>query len=379
MLYLDHAATTATHPEVIKEMLPFFQDVYSNPSGSYEFATDSRMMIERSREVIADSIHAKAEEIFFTGSGTEADNWALIGVANLKREQGKHIITSAIEHHAILRTCHYLEKKGYDVTYLPVDHEGRVSVEEVEKNIRPDTILISIMYANNEIGTIQPVEQIGRLARKHQILFHTDAVQAYLHEPIDVSRQSIDLLSVSAHKFQGPKGTGFLYVKENVALPAFLHGGNQERKRRAGTENVAGIVGMAKAVSLGMQDMHRNHKKLLLLRDHLIDRISKEIPDVVLNGSLKNRLDANVSFGFRGIESQSLILFLDMEGICVSGGSACTSSEKSISHVLQAIGLTEEYARGTIRISLGAENTLQEMDYFVDTLKELVAQLREFS
>ena len=235
------------------------------------------------------------------------------------------------------------------------------------------------MYANNEIGTLQPVERIGELARKKHIVFHTDAVQAYLHDPIDVVKQSIDLLSVSAHKFQGPKGTGFLYVKENIALPSLLHGGNQERKRRAGTENVAGIVGMAKAVSIGMHNLSENHEKLLSLRNYLIDRILKEIPDVVLNGSLENRLDANVSFGFRGIESQSLILFLDMEGICVSGGSACTSSEKSISHVLQAIGLPEEYARGTIRISLGVENTLEEMTYFVETLKELVAQLREFS
>lgn len=379
MLYLDHAATTATHPEVIKEMLPFFQDVYSNPSGSYEFAADSRLMLERARKVIADSIHAKPEEIFFTGSGTEADNWALVGMARLKKEQGKHIITSTIEHHAILRTCQYLEKKGYEITYLPVDHDGCVSVEDVERNIRPDTILISIMYANNEIGTLQPVERIGELARKKHIVFHTDAVQAYLHEPIDVVKQSIDLLSVSAHKFQGPKGTGFLYVKENIALPSLLHGGNQERKRRAGTENVAGIVGMAKAVSIGMHNLSENHEKLLSLRNYLIDRILKEIPYVVLNGSLENRLDANVSFGFRGIESQSLILFLDMEGICVSGGSACTSSEKSISHVLQAIGLPEEYARGTIRISLGVENTLEEMTYFVETLKELVAQLREFS
>lgn len=379
MLYLDHAATTATHPEVVKEMIPFFNEVYSNPSGIYEFSVDSKEMIERARQKVAQSIHAKPDEIFFTSGGTEADNWAIIGTAHQLANRGRHIITSQIEHHAVLRTCEYLEKKGFEITYLPVDVDGRISLEELEKNIRPDTILISIMYANNEIGTVEPIDEIAKIARKHRIIFHTDAVQAYLHEPIDVIRMPIDLMSASAHKFQGPKGVGFLYVRNGVILPSFLHGGNQEKKKRAGTENVAGIVGMAKAVSIGIKNFEQNHQKLKMLQEHTINRIVNEIPFCRINGSKENRLDGNINVSFRFVESQSLILFLDMEGICVSGGSACTSAEKDLSHVLKAIQIEDEYARGTIRISLGVENSIGEMNYLVDKLKSLIEQLREFS
>lgn len=379
MLYLDHAATTATHPEVVKEMIPFFNGVYGNPSGIYDFAVDSREMMERARQKVAQSIHAKPDEIFFTSGGTESDNWAIIGTAYQFKERGRHIITSQIEHHAVLRTCEYLEKKGYEVTYLPVDENGAVSLEELEGSIRSDTILISIMYANNEIGTVEPVEELARIARKHHIVFHTDAVQAYLHEPIDMIRMPIDLMSASAHKFQGPKGVGFLYIRNGVLLPSFLHGGSQEKKKRAGTENVAGIIGMAKAVSIGIQNFEQNHQKLKKLQDYVIQRIVQEIPYCKINGSKENRLDGNISVSFRFVEGQSLILFLDMEGICVSGGSACASAQKELSHVLKAIQIEDAYARGTIRISLGVENTMEEMDYLVEKLKGLVEQLREFS
>ena len=379
MIYLDHAATTAVHPEVLREMEPYFGELYANPSGVYEFSDDVKEILRRVRQRIADSIGAESEEIYFTSGGTESDNWALIGIAEGMKDEGRHIITSCIEHHAILRTCEYLETRGYEVTYLPVDREGRVSIEELERTIRPDTILISIMSANNEIGTVEPVQEIGALARRNGILFHTDAVQAYLHERIDVRRMGIDLLSDSSHKFQGPKGVGFLYVRSGVPLPSFLHGGSQERGRRAGTENVAGIVGMGKAVSIGEREFRKNHEKLRSLQEYLFRRLETEIPFCRINGSRGQRLDGNVNVSFRYLEGESLIILLDMEGICVSAGSACAAAEHAVSHVLQGIGLEPEYAAGTIRISLGAENTMEEMEYTVDKIKELVGQLREFS
>lgn len=379
MIYFDHAATTAVHPEVVNEMEPYFERLYGNPSGAYEFSADVKEILQRVRQRIADSIHAEKEEIYFTSGGTESDNWALIGAAEGLKERGGHIITSCIEHHAVLRTCEYLESRGYEVTYLPVDSEGRVSVNMLKNAIRPDTILISIMFANNEIGTIQPIHEIGMFARKQGILFHTDAVQAYLHEKIDVRKLPVDLLSASSHKFQGPKGVGFLYIRSGIVLPSFMHGGGQERGRRAGTENVPAIVGMGKAVALGMRDYEVNHRKLLRMREYLIRRIVTEIPYCQINGSRSQRLDGNVNVSFKYLEGESLIILLDMEGICVSAGSACSASEHTVSHVLQGIGLPEETARGTIRISLGAENTIDELNLFVKKLKLLVEQLREFS
>lgn len=379
MIYLDHAATTAVHPEVLREMEPYFGELYANPSGVYEFSDDVKEILQRVRQRIADSIGAESEEIYFTSGGTESDNWALVGIAEGMKDKGRHIITSCIEHHAILRTCEYLETRGYEVTYLPVDGEGRVSIEELERAIRPDTILISIMFANNEIGTVEPVQEISAVARRNGILFHTDAVQAYLHERINVRQMGIDLLSASSHKFQGPKGVGFLYVRSGINLPSFLHGGSQERRKRAGTENVAGIVGMGKAVSIGEREYQKNHEKLRSLQGYLFRRLETEIPFCKINGSREQRLDGNVNVSFRYLEGESLIILLDMEGICVSGGSACAASEHSVSHVLQGIGLAPEYSAGTIRISLGAENTMEEMEYVVDKIKELARQLREFS
>ncbi|HBI62756.1 MAG TPA: cysteine desulfurase NifS [Lachnospiraceae bacterium] len=379
MIYLDHAATTAVHPEVMKEMMPYFGELYANPSGVYEFSEDVQEILRRVRQKIADSIHAEPDEIYFTSGGTESDNWALIGIAEGLREKGRHIITSCIEHHAVLRTCEYLETRGYEVTYLPVDEEGKISVRQLERAIRPDTILISIMFANNEIGTIQPISKIGQIARRHRVFFHTDAVQGYLHEKIDVRKMQIDLMSASSHKFRGPKGVGFLFVRREVNLPSFMHGGGQERRKRAGTENVAGIVGMGKAVSVGEQQFMENHRHLKEMRDYLTEQILAEIPYCRVNGSKKERLDGNVNVSFRFLEGESLIILLDMEGICVSGGSACASSEHTISHVLKGIGLPEEIARGTIRITLGAENTMEEMKFFVKRLIQLVNQLREFS
>lgn len=379
MLYLDHAATTAVHPEVTKEMEPYMGEVFANPSGVYTFSEDTREMIEKVRQKAAESIQAYPDEIYFTSGGTESDNWALVGVAEKLQKKGKHIITSCIEHHAILRTCEYLEERGFLVTYLPVDSQGMVSIEQLKQAIRPDTILISIMFANNEIGTIEPIREIGALAREKHILFHTDAVQAYLHEPIDVEAMKVDMLSVSSHKFQGPKGVGFLYVRRGVDLSSFLHGGGQEKGKRAGTENVAGIVGMGKAIALGMDQAKERHEHLRTMRDFLMEQIVQKIPYCTINGSREERLDSNINVSFRYLEGESLIILLDLEGICVSGGSACSSAEKGISHVLQGIGLSEELARGTIRISLGVENTLEEMRYFVQRLSYLVEQLRQFS
>lgn len=379
MLYLDHAATTRVHPEVLQEMLPFFGDWYGNPSSSYEFGKEGKAMIEQARKEIAESLQGEPEEIYFTSGGTEADNWAVFGIAESLKHKGKHLITSQIEHHALLRSCEALEKRGYEVTYLPVDSYGVVDMQALEQSIRPDTILISIMYANNEIGTIQPVREIGTLARRHQIYFHTDGVQAYMHEPIDVQRDCIDLFSASSHKFQGPKGVGFLYVRKGVPLPSYLYGGGQERRMRAGTENVPGIVGMGKAVALGRKNMEWEQRKLKQMQSYVMKEMIRRIPGVRINGSMTNRLKGNIHVSFQDIEGQSLLILMDMENICLSSGSACTAREEGISHVLQGIGLPEEYARGSIRITLGPENTMEEMEYFLQRLEWMLKELREQS
>lgn len=377
MIYLDHAATTSMHPDVVEAMKPFYSENFANASGAYEIADKPKKQIEMVRKIIASSIGAKSEEIYFTSGGTEADNWALLGIAQMCGRSG-HIITSAIEHHAVLNTCAHLEKLGYDVTYLGVDSDGIISPDELEKAIRDDTVLISIMAANNEIGTLQPLEKIGDIARKHGIYFHTDAVQAYLHMPIDVKELKIDCLSASAHKFQGPKGVGFLYVRQGISIEPFMFGGKQERGKRAGTENVAGIVGMGKAVEIGMFDLERQIY-LRNLRDYLYFRLKEEIPFISLNGSKRYRLSGNLNLSFKYIEGESLLILLDMEGICASSGSACTTGQKEPSHVLKAIGLSDKMAKGSLRMTLGMENTIEEMDFVVEKISEIVGKLRESS
>lgn len=379
LIYLDHAATTATRPEVVQEMLPYFTELYGNPSSIYNFSAKSKEAINTARKIIGDSLHTDAANIYFTAGGSEADNWALKAVAEAYGNKGKHIITSKIEHHAILHTAEYLEKHGFDVTYVGVDENGVIKMDELRKAIRPDTILLSVMFANNEIGTIQPIKEIGQLAHEHGILFHTDAVQAYGQVPIDVEDLNIDMLSASGHKLNGPKGIGFLYIRKGVKIRSFVHGGAQERARRAGTENVPGIVGLGKAVSIAMKTMEERSSRETELRDYLIDRILSEIPYVRLNGHRKKRLPNNVNVSFQFIEGESLLIMLDMAGICGSSGSACTSGSLDPSHVLLAIGLPHEIAHGSLRLTLGDENTREEMDYVVDNLKRIVERLRSMS
>ena len=379
IIYLDNAATTRTSPQVVKAMLPFFTEKFGNASSIYQMGAESKQAITRSRDIIAKSLHAKPEEIYFTAGGSESDNWALIAAAESYGEKGKHIITSKIEHHAILHTCRYLEKRGYEITYIDVDEDGMIKLEDLKKAIRPDTILISVMYANNEIGTIQPIAEIGRIARENGILFHTDAVQAYGHVPIDVDELSIDMLSASGHKFNGPKGVGFLYIRKGVKIRAFIHGGAQERNRRAGTENVPGIVGLGAAAECAFAQMDERMEKVSKLRDYLIERIEKEIPYCRLNGDRIKRLPNNVNFSFRFIEGESLLIMLDMKGICASSGSACTSGSLDPSHVLLAIGLPHEIAHGSLRLTLSEENTMEEMDYVIDAIKGVVDRLRQMS
>lgn len=378
-IYLDNAATTATRPEVVEAMLPYFTEKYGNPSSIYEFAAENKDVIDTARATIADTLGAKPNEIYFTAGGTESDNWAIKETAEAYKNKGNHIITSKIEHHAVLHTCEYLEKHGYEVTYLDVDENGFISLDELEAAIRPETILISIMYANNEIGTIEPVKEIGELAKKHGILFHTDAVQAYCQVPINVDECHIDMLSASGHKLNGPKGIGFLYIRNGVKIKSFIHGGAQERGKHAGTENVPGIVGFAKAVEIEAATMKERTEKEIALRDHLIDRVLNEIEYVRLNGDRQKRLPNNANFCFRFIEGESLLLMLDMNGICGSSGSACTSGSLDPSHVLLSIGLPHEIAHGSLRLTLGENNTMEEMDYVVDTLKTVVQQIRNMS
>lgn len=379
LIYLDNAATTKTAPEVVEAMLPYFTEHFGNPSSVYGFAAANKEVITRQREIIADTLGAKSNEIYFTAGGSESDNWALIATAEAYASKGKHLITSKIEHHAILHTCEYLEKKGFEVTYLDVDENGIVDLEQLKSAIREDTILISIMYANNEIGTIQPIREIGAIAHEHGILFHTDAVQAFGQVPINVDEDQIDMLSASGHKLNGPKGIGFLYIRKGVKIRSFIHGGAQERRRRAGTENVPGIVGFGKAVERAVSTMEARTKKERELRDYLIERIEKEIPYCRLNGDRTKRLPNNVNFSFRFIEGESLLIMLDMKGICASSGSACTSGSLDPSHVLLAIGLPHEIAHGSLRMTLSEETTKEDLDYVVESLKEIVGNLRSMS
>lgn len=378
-IYLDNAATTAVKPEAAEAMMPYFTEIYSNPSSVYSFAGKAKKAMEDAREQIAGFVGAQPAEIYFTGGGSESDNWAIKAVAESYKEKGKHIITSKIEHHAVLHTCEWLEKNGYEVTWLDVDENGLVSLDELEKAIRPDTILITIMFANNEIGTIEPVKEIGEIARKHGVLFHTDAVQAFAHVPVDVEEMNIDLLSASGHKFYGPKGIGFLYIKNGVKAGSLIHGGAQERSRRAGTHNVPGIVGMAKAAELAIADMEESIKKETGIRDHLIRRIEEEIPFVKINGDREKRLPGNVNVCFRFVEGESLLIMLDQKGICASSGSACTSGSLDPSHVLLAIGLPHEIAHGSVRLTLSDTTTMEEADYVVDNLKMIVERMRSMS
>lgn len=379
LIYLDNAATTSLKEEALEEMMPYLKENYSNPSSIYDFAQKAKKAVEDARSVIANALGAKDREIYFTGGGSESDNWALKGVAAALKEKGKHIITSKIEHHAILHTCEYLERQGYEVTYLDVDENGVVPPESVEAAIRPDTILISIMFANNEIGTVEPIEKIGEIASQHNILFHTDAVQAFGHIPIDVEKMHIDLLSASGHKFHGPKGIGFLYLKDGIKIDSLIHGGAQERSRRAGTHNVPGIVGIGAAVKFAMEKMEENRKQEVSVRDYAIDRILKEIPYARLNGHRTERLPNNINVCFRFIEGESMLIMLDQKGICASSGSACTSGSLDPSHVLLAIGLPHEIAHGSLRMTLSEETTKEDMDYVVDSIKQIVERLRSMS
>ena len=379
LIYLDNAATTKTAPEVVEEMLPYFSEYYGNASTVYAFGEESRKAVTHARDTIAGALSAKADEIYFTAGGSESDNWALKATAEAYKAKGNHIITSKIEHHAILHTCEYLEQQGFEVTYLDVDENGFVSLEELEKAIRPTTILISIMFANNEIGTIEPVAEIGKIAHEHGVLFHTDAVQAFGQVPIDVDALNIDMLSSSGHKLNGPKGIGFLYIRKGVKIRSLIHGGAQERKRRAGTENVPGIVGYGKAVELAIASLEERTKKETELRDYLIKRIETEIPFTKVNGDRIKRLPNNANVCFRFIEGESLLIMLDMKGICASSGSACTSGSLDPSHVLLAIGLEHEIAHGSLRLTLGIDTTKEEIDTTVDELVKIVSHLREMS
>lgn len=379
IIYLDNAATTKTRPEVVQEMLPYFTELYGNPSSVYEFSSPSKKAIAHARETIAQSLGTKTNEIYFTAGGTESDNWAIKATAEAYQSKGNHIITSKIEHHAVLHTCEYLEKRGFEVTYLDVDENGVIKLEELKKAIRPTTILISIMFANNEIGTIQPVKEIGAIAKDHGIFFHTDAVQAYGHVPINVDEYNIDMLSASGHKINGPKGIGFLYIRTGIKSRSFIHGGAQERKRRGGTENVPGIVGLGKAAEIAMNTMEERTKKEKELRDYLMERVMAEVPFCRINGHRTMRLPNNINFAFQFIEGESLLIKLDMAGICGSSGSACTSGSLDPSHVLLAIGLPHEIAHGSLRLTLNEENTKEQMDYVADQIKEIVSYLRNMS
>ncbi len=378
-IYLDNAATTQTRVEVVEAMLPYFNEKYGNPSSVYEFASQSKKAVTEARDTIAKAINAASNEIYFTGGGSESDNWALKCTAEAYKEKGNHIITSKIEHHAILHTCEYLEKNGFEVTYLDVDENGSVNLEQLKASIRPTTILISIMFANNEIGTIQPIKEIGEIAKANGILFHTDAVQAFAQVEIDVNELNIDMLSASGHKINGPKGIGFLYIRTGLKLRSFIHGGAQERRRRAGTENVPGIVGFGKATEIAMATLKERQESEIALRDYAIDRVLAEVPYTRLNGDRRKRLPNNMNFSFQFIEGESLLIMLDMQGICGSSGSACTSGSLDPSHVLLAIGLPHEIAHGSLRLTLSHDTTKEDIDYTIEKVKEIVAKLREMS
>ena len=379
VIYFDNAATTRVRPEVVEAMTKYFSESYGNPSSIYKIAQANKTAVEKGREQVAKAINAEKNEIYFTAGGSESDNWAIKGIAESYADKGKHIITLAIEHHAVLHTCEYLESKGYEVTYLPVNEFGIVDLEELKKAIRDDTILISVMFANNEIGSIQPIKEIGAIAREKGIIFHTDAVQAVGHLPIDVKEMNIDLLSMSSHKFYGPKGIGALFIRKGIKIKPLIHGGAQERNRRAGTENVPGIVGMGLALELITKELPEETKRLTYLRDKLIDGILKAVPYSRLNGDREKRLPNNANISFEFIEGESILLMLDMKGICASSGSACTSGSLDPSHVLLAIGLPHEKAHGSLRISLGMFNTEEEVDYLIKELPPIIQRLRNMS
>lgn len=379
MIYLDNAATTKVADSVVDAMLPYFKEYYGNASSIYQLGAKSKEALDESREYIAGTLGAKTNEIYFTAGGSESDNWAIKATADAYAQKGKHIITSAIEHHAVLHTCEYLEKHGYEVTYVGVDENGVIKLDELKAAIRPDTILISVMFANNEIGTIQPIKEIGEIAKEHDILFHTDAVQAYAQVPINVDEMHIDMLSASGHKLNGPKGIGFLYIRKGIKIRSFVHGGQQERGRRAGTENNPGIVGLAAAAKRSFSMLEEKMKKEIELRDYLISRIEAEIPYCRLNGDRKKRLPNNVNFSFQFIEGESMLILLDSKGIAASSGSACTSGSLDPSHVLLAIGLPHEIAHGSLRLTLSEENTKEEMDYVVEQLTAILERLRSMS
>jgi len=379
LIYLDNAATTKTAPEVVEAMLPYFTEHFGNPSSIYSLGSSSKKAVTESRETIAEVLGCKTNEIYFTAGGSEADNWAIKAAAEAYSSKGKHIITSKIEHHAVLHTCEYLEKHGFEVTYLDVDSNGIVDLEQLERAIREDTILISIMFANNEIGTIEPIKEIGEIAKKHKVVFHTDAVQAFGQVPINVDEYNIDMLSASGHKLNGPKGIGFLYIRTGLKLRSFVHGGQQERGRRAGTENVTGIVGLGAAVKRAYSIMEEKTAKEIELRDYFIEKLESEIEHCWLNGHREKRLPNNVHFGFEFVEGESLLIKLDMAGICASSGSACTSGSLDPSHVLLAIGLPHERAHGSLRLTLSEETTKEDVDYTVSVIKETVEYMRNMS
>lgn len=379
VIYMDNAATTPVKPEVLDAMLPYFTEKFGNPSSIYSISSQNKKDITTARETIAKAINTDTANIYFTAGGSESDNWALKATAEAYANKGRHIITSKIEHHAILHTCDYLEKRGYEITYIDVDENGIVDLKQLEEAIRPDTILISIMFANNEIGTIEPIAEIGKIAKKHGVLFHTDAVQAFTQVPIDVEEMNIDMLSVSGHKINGPKGIGFLYIRKGVKIRSFVHGGSQERSRRAGTENVPGIIGLAKATEIAVGNMKERTAKEIEVRNHIIERVMNEIPYTRLNGDRERRLPNNINFSFQFIEGESMLIMLDSFGICASSGSACTSGALDPSHVLLAIGLPHEIAHGSLRLTISEDTTMEDADFVVDKLKGIVERLRSMS
>lgn len=379
IIYMDNAATTPVKPEVLDAMLPYFTEKFGNPSSIYSISSQNKKDITTARETIAKAINTDTANIYFTAGGSESDNWALKATAEAYSNKGRHIITSKIEHHAILHTCDYLEKRGYNITYIDVDENGIVDLKQLEEAIRPDTILISIMFANNEIGTIEPIAEIGKIAKEHGVLFHTDAVQAFTQVPIDVEEMNIDMLSVSGHKINGPKGIGFLYIRKGVKIRSFVHGGAQERSRRAGTENVPGIIGLAKATEIAVGNMKERTAKEIEVRNHIIERVMNEIPYTRLNGDRERRLPNNINFSFQFIEGESMLIMLDSFGICASSGSACTSGALDPSHVLLAIGLSHEIAHGSLRLTISEDTTMEDADFVVDKLKGIVERLRSMS
>ncbi|MDD7793317.1 cysteine desulfurase NifS [Clostridium sp. 'White wine YQ'] len=378
-VYMDYSATTYVKPEVLEEMMPFFTESFGNPSSFYAISRDTKRAVDKARDRIAKVLNADSAEVYFTGGGSEADNWAIKGVAFAHRNKGNHIITTKIEHHAVLHTCEWLEKLGYEITYLDVNEEGFINTDELKDAIKDTTILVSVMFANNEIGTIQPIKEIGEICREKKVLFHTDAVQAIGNQAIDVKDMKIDLLSLAGHKFYGPKGVGALYIRKGVKIDNLIHGGGQERGRRAGTENIAGAVGLGKAIELAYENLEEHNKKLVALRDKLIDGLLK-IPYTKLNGPRGDkRLPGNVNVGFEFIEGESILLSLDFEGVCASSGSACTSGSLDPSHVLLSIGLPHEKAHGSLRLSLGDNNTEEEVDYVLEVLPPIIERLRNMS